>query len=140
METTTRIERATAVLAAIDANDFDAIRASYAPDCELVGPGVVLRSPDEVVGWVKVFTDAFPDLRHEVLAAIDDGETAVAEIRASGTHTAPMASPDGDIPPTGKRFQVDYVDVWRFRDGRIVSDHVYFDLYAFLTQLGLLAG
>ena len=86
-----------------------------------------------------MFTDAFPDLRHEVLATVDDGQTVVAEIRASGTHTGPMASPSGDIPPTGKRFQVDYVDVWRFRDGMVASDHVYFDMYPFLTQLGLLA-
>jgi ketosteroid isomerase-like protein len=61
-----------------------------------------------------------------------------AEARFTATHTGPLASPGGDIPPTDKPVALDYVDVTRFAGGRIASEHVYFDQVAFLSQLGLL--
>ena len=61
-----------------------------------------------------------------------------AEARFTATHTGPLASPGGDIPPTGKPVALDYVEGTRFADGRIASEHVYFDQVAFLSQLGLL--
>jgi predicted ester cyclase len=81
---------------------------------------------------------AFPDLKHQILTTVQPGDAVAAEARFTATHTGPLASPNGDIPPTGKPVTLDYVDVARFADGRITSEHIYFDQVAFLSQLGLL--
>jgi ketosteroid isomerase-like protein len=55
----------------------------------------------------------------------------------TATHTGPLVSPNGDIPPTGKPVTLDFVDVTQFAEGRIAREHIYFDQMAFLSQLGL---
>jgi ketosteroid isomerase-like protein len=125
-------------LEAIDARDLEGVRASFTGDAEIVAPGVELHGREEIEGWIRVFITAFPDLKHEARTTIETGDACVAEVRFSGTHTGPLASPDGDIDPTGKPFVLDYAHVSRFEGGRIRSDHVYFDQLTFLSQLGLL--
>lgn len=44
----------------------------------------------------------------------------------------------GDIPPTGRRTEGRYVDVFVIRDGKIVSDHLSFDGMELMEQLGLM--
>jgi len=61
-----------------------------------------------------------------------------AEVRFSGTHTGPLASPGGKIAPTGRPFAFDYLHVSRLAGDQIASDHIYFDQLGFLNQLGLL--
>jgi len=43
----------------------------------------------------------------------------------------------GDIAPTGRSIQVDYIQVLRFRGGKHVSFHLMFDQLMMLEQLGL---
>jgi hypothetical protein len=45
----------------------------------------------------------------------------------------------GDIAPTGRAVQVDYIQVLRFRGGEHVSFHLMFDQLMMLEQLGLVA-
>ena len=101
-------------------------------------PGVSLAGVDAIAEWIGVFWRAFPDLNHQVLTSLESGDLAAAEVRFSGTHTGPLASPDGDIPATGKSFSFTYTHVTKFAAGVIAADHVHFDQVTFLTQLGLL--
>ncbi len=75
-----------------------------------------------------------------ILSTAESDDTVALEARFTATHTGPLASPDGDIPPTGKAVNLAYADVLRFAGGRIRSEHVYFDQLGFLTQLGLMPG
>ena len=59
------------------------------------------------------------------------------EARVTGTHTGPQASPAGEIPPTGKPFELDYVNVAHFADGQIASETYHWDNQSFLMLLGL---
>ncbi|HLI57599.1 MAG TPA: ester cyclase [Actinomycetota bacterium] len=99
-----------------------------------------MQGPDQVAGWIQVFLTAFPDLNHDVRSVLEVDGGCAAEVRFSGTHTGPLASPNGDIPPTGKPFTFDYVHVSSLEGGRIRQDHIYFDQLGFLAQLGLLPG
>lgn len=137
---TTNTEHVVAYLKAIDAHDRDAVRNAYAEDVEIRAPGTELDGRDQAASWIDVYLRAFPDLRHEILATVEAGDTVAIEVRFTATHTGPLASPDGDIPPTGKAVSVDVADVLRFTDGRIRSEHAYVDQLSFLTQLGLLPG
>lgn len=125
-------------LGAIDAHDLDGVRACLTPDTEVVAPGVDLHGDGQVSGWIQVFISAFPDLHHEIRSVLEVPGGYAAEVRFSGTHTGPLASPGGEIPPTGKPFSFDYVHVGHVEGSRIASDHIYFDQLGFLSQLGLL--
>ena len=56
-----------------------------------------------------------------------------------GTHTGPVTMPDGtEIPPTGRRVEVQGMELVRVRDGKVVADNLYYDNLAVAAQLGLL--
>jgi hypothetical protein len=46
------------------------------------------------------------------------GDAAVEESTSTGAHHGVLHSPAGDVPPTGRRVTVDYIQVLRFRDGK----------------------
>jgi ketosteroid isomerase-like protein len=85
-------------------------------------------------GWMA----AFPDAHVEVsgLHLIDD--VAVEEGTFTGTHDGVLRSPMGDVPPTGRSVEVDYIQVLRFRDGKHCSFNLMFDRLLMLEQLGLI--
>src|SRR5579864_3194430 len=124
-------------LEAVDSHNLGAIRELYTATAQINAPGAELHGTDQILAWYGVFVRAFPDIKHEVRGPIQEADTCVLQARATGTHTGPLASPAGDIPPTGKPFVLDYVNVARFADGRIESETYYWDNQAFLTQLGL---
>jgi steroid delta-isomerase-like uncharacterized protein len=127
-------------LQAIDDHDLGRIREVLDADIDVVAPGVEFHGIDQVAGWLQVFLTAFPDLRHDVRSVLEVDGRCAAEVRFSGTHTGPLASPQGEIPATGKPFAFDYVQVSSLEQGRIRNDHIYFDQLGFLGQLGLLPG
>ena len=51
--------------------------------------------------------------------------------------TGPMQGPDGEIPPTGKSFEVDFCTVARWDNGQIVEENLFYDLVTFMRQIGL---
>jgi ketosteroid isomerase-like protein len=50
-----------------------------------------------------------------------------------------MMTPEGEMPPTGKRVEGRFVDVWAFRDGKIVGGRSYYDAAGLMAQLGVTA-
>jgi carboxymethylenebutenolidase len=42
------------------------------------------------------------------------------------------------IPPTGRRVEIPIVVVVQFREGKIVSEHIYWDQASVLVQVGLI--
>jgi hypothetical protein len=91
------------------------------------------RSPRGVGADVKA--DAASLLR-EVFDALNahdlDRVAAVAD-----EHTGPLETPDGEVPPTGRRIEIEFSVVARARDGLLVDGREYYDSMTFLTQLGL---
>jgi predicted ester cyclase len=86
------------------------------------------------IGHAQGFAQAFPDSRLEVHALIEAGDRVVVEGAYTGTHTGPLASPQGTIPATA----LPYCEMFEVSAGRIVSKHVYYDQMTFAAQLGLL--
>ena len=80
---------------------------------------------------------AFPDARLEVHAVHIVDDVAVEEGTFTGTQNGVLHGPMGDIPPTGRSVEVDYIQVLRFHDGKHVSFNLMFDRLMMLEQLGL---
>lgn len=122
------------------ADDHDTVRLAeiVTPDCELVAPGANLRGPEQIARWVQVFFDAFPDLNHPISTAVLSGDTLAVELRLKGTHTGPLLSPQGTVPPTKQAIDLREANVLTCSGERIASVHMYFDQVEFLTQVGLM--
>ena len=73
----------------------------------------------------RVFVTGLPDSRMDVTAVIESGNRVVVEGVYSGTHTGPLATPQGEVPPTGRMLRLPLCDVFEVTAGRITEIHVY---------------
>jgi ketosteroid isomerase-like protein len=119
----------------------DIFRECIAPDCEFVMPGMPrMKGAEAIRAMFQAYARAFPDFAWTSLHGIEQGDTFAGEAKYSGTHRAPLATPQGEIPPTGKVVTWQSADIVRISDGKIVSWHVYNDPLAIMAQLGVPMG
>jgi carboxymethylenebutenolidase len=79
-----------------------------------------------------------PDTEVVLLSRTVGEERLVDEMIQSFTHTIEMDYMLPGIPPTGKRVEIPVIVVVEFRDGKIASEHIYWDQASVLVQVGLL--
>jgi carboxymethylenebutenolidase len=65
-------------------------------------------------------------------------DSLVDEVLFRFTHTSEIDWMLPIIPPTGRRVEVPLVAIIRFRDGKLVHEHIYWDQASVLVQIGLL--
>jgi carboxymethylenebutenolidase len=65
-------------------------------------------------------------------------DRVVDELIDRFTHTIEMDWLLPGIPPTGRRVEIPIVVVVQFREGKIVSEHIYWDQASVLVQVGLI--
>lgn len=120
--------------------DFERIVALTAPECEwvMMPTGQKFRGPDGMRQYSQGWATAFPDGRIEEKDTIAGDNGAASEFIGRGTHTGPLMSPTGEIPPTGKRVEVPFCEIYRTKNGKIVGGGLYFDMATMLQQLGLM--
>jgi len=122
-----------------EAGDFDVTPEIFAQDVTALVPGAgLMKGIDALNAYNKVFKSAFPDARMEIAYITESGDTVIAEGFFTGTHTAPLASPKGEVPPTGKSLKVAFSDFFTFKNGKVADHRTYFDQMELLGQLGLL--
>jgi predicted ester cyclase len=123
---------------AVNARDSDA--DPWAADAEMTAPGAHVSGRDNVIGFIAVFQEAFPDLRLELKQLLTDGPAAAAEGTLRGTHDGVLPSPNGDVAPTGRALELPWAAVYATDGETLKSEHLFFDQMDFLGQLGLLPG
>lgn len=96
-----------------------------------VGESLSGRAQIRAQYWQGWF-DASSDQRLDDVDVFTAGEWTVARGVIRGTHDGRWAG----VAPTGRRFAVDVCDLVRWRDGRIVEEHLYYDRGALGAQLG----
>jgi predicted ester cyclase len=121
-------------------NDRDSAADPWAADAELLAPGGHAHGRDEIIGFLGVFQEAFPDLRLEIARLLVDGSVAAAEGTIAGTHDGVLHTPNGDVAPTGKAVEFRWAAVYAIDGDTLKSEHLFFDQLDFLGQLGLLPG
>jgi predicted ester cyclase len=82
------------------------------------------------------FYGAFPDSRWTIDDMIAEGDRVATKKTMTGTHTGDL----GDIPASGNPVTIQYVDIMRLRDGRIIEHWLCMDQLAFLQQIGAVPG
>ena len=124
--------------ATFNAHDLDGFKEVLADDVVFKAPGGMHgEGKTACAAFFGSWFAAFPNARVEVEAVHIVDDVAVEEGTFKGTQNGVLHGPMGDIPPTGRCVEVDYIQVLRFRDGKHVSFNLMFDRLTMLEQLGL---
>jgi carboxymethylenebutenolidase len=81
-----------------------------------------------------------PDTEITLLSRTVGEDRVVDELILTFTHTTQMDWMLPGVPPTGRRVEAPTVAIVEFRDGKIASEHIYWDQASVLVQVGLLDG
>lgn len=96
-------------------------------------PGVP-PTKEGVLEFFRMLRTAFPDLHMNVEDVIASGDKAVARLRTTGTHQGDFMG----VPATGKRVDVQVIDIMRFDDAGLVCEHWGLtDVMSMMQQLGV---
>jgi predicted ester cyclase len=109
---------------------------------ELFSAGLVFADRDDASlrGYAGVKTlvqrwhAGFPDMQEDILDLVAEGDRAICRFRLTGTHQGPFLG----IAATGRRIDVEGVDLYRLGGGKIVAWEYLEDTLGLLRQLGRL--
>lgn len=127
-----------------NSQDWETFNKRHADNVEVFWPG----QPEPTKGihahhleHVEFFK-TFPDNHvaknpYKILFGHGDYTCSVADF--TGTMKGPMMGPDGKlIPPTNKKFKVEFCTVAHWKDGKIVEEKLFYDQISFMKQIGLM--
>jgi steroid delta-isomerase-like uncharacterized protein len=118
--------------------DADAAAAVYEQDAVYHQFPEVFHGREAVREAVAAWFTAFPDVDWELRNLMSSGDTFIAEAIFRGTHTGPMKSDKGEIPPTGRSVEMPCCFIGRVSsNGLITEDRTYFNAATMMEQLGL---
>jgi carboxymethylenebutenolidase len=80
-----------------------------------------------------------PDTKLTPISRTVGENQLVDEMHFSFTHTREMPWMLPGVAPTNRRVEVALVAIVRFREGKLVHEHIYWDQASVLKQLGLLS-
>jgi steroid delta-isomerase-like uncharacterized protein len=115
--------------------NWDVFDELHAPDFVNLSapPGV----PSDLAGgkmFLGAFLNAFPDCHVTIDDMIAEGDRVVTKKTFTRTHSTEF----NGIPATGRRVTLQYVDILRVCDGKIVEHWLSMDQMSFMQQLGVL--
>ena len=121
--------------AANNQNKLDALDAIVAQD--LISHSALPGLPPGLAGGKaahQFFMGAFPDTQTTTEDLIAEGDKVMERYTARGTHKGEFMG----APPTGKKFAVESIVIYRFANGKIVEMWGLNDSQGLMTQLGLM--
>lgn len=126
-----------------NSQDWDTFDKRHTQDVAVFWPG----QPDptwgrhdhkaEAIEFFKTFPDNHIDnAPYKVL--FGQGEWTCSVARFTGTMKGPMRGTDGKmIPPTNKKFEIEFCTIAHWRNGEIVEEKLFYDLVGMLRQIGV---
>jgi steroid delta-isomerase-like uncharacterized protein len=122
----------------INARDIDGFGEHLADDFveHEMTPGLAPTKAG-VKTFFRMQLTAFPDLRMDVEDVVANGDKVVARVRYTGTNLGEFMG----MPATGKRVDVQLIDMFRFGEDGFVREHWgVMDALAMMQQLGAAPG
>jgi steroid delta-isomerase-like uncharacterized protein len=93
--------------------------------------GVEADSREAMKAVMTGLRDSYPDLNVTITDSRFAADRGFVNWTFTGTNTGP-----GDMPPTGKAVELSGYTVLHFDGDQIAHEEVYFDMLAWMTQLG----
>jgi carboxymethylenebutenolidase len=93
---------------------------------------------EEIRAFYRFIPQMPPDAEIQLISRTVGQSRIVDEFIFKCTHTVIMDFFLPGVAPTGRRIEVPHVAIIQFRDGKIESEHIYWDQASVLVQVGLL--
>lgn len=90
--------------------------------------------PEGVKSLIRFLRGWFADLTYTIEDSAQQGDTVWFRMKARGTNTGSIMG----HPPTGRRMEIDVIDIVRFRDGRMIAHWGVPDQFGLMRQMGFL--
>jgi steroid delta-isomerase-like uncharacterized protein len=119
---------------AFNTGDEAVIDELVAPDFVEHQNGAQGHGPDALRRIVRGLRASFPDLQLQIEDTAESGDDVWTRLRGHGTDTGGVAG----RPPSGRRIEVDVIDIIRFRDGRMAEHWGVADRLGMLQQVGVI--
>src|ERR1700761_8596833 len=119
----------------MDSQEFERLADVMHEDVRWDGGGVVAIGPQAIGDMLRAFYTAFPDLRHEVVATVEEGAAMAVEMRVIGTHEGAFPTPVGEIAGTGNHVDWAAGSFIRVADGKVTSWRAYIEVIDILAQI-----
>jgi len=124
-------------LAAYARNDIEGVVATLDPSYVVHGPFAGTAEGREA--GRKTFETAFKvftDQKVKILNIMTKGDTVASEYMWTATFTGPLQTPQGTIPPNGRRLEFAAAEFFRVNSkGLITEERAYYDSYGIVKQL-----
>lgn len=131
MDHTSTLRRAYYLITAHDIDAFGELLAEDFVEHEEL-PGGTPPTREGVEGFFRMQIAGFPDLAMTVEDVVDGGDKVVARVRLTGTNDGEFMG----MPPTGRKVDVQVIDIMRFADDGLVHEHWgVFDAMTMMRQL-----
>jgi steroid delta-isomerase-like uncharacterized protein len=108
---------------------------------EIISPDYINHNwPAPVRGYegfkavINQFFDAFPDMKITVKHVLGDDDMVSTYGFWTGTNNGPFMG----MPATGKQVRIEYMDLWKLKNGKAVENWVQMDNAAIMQQLGFM--
>src|ERR1700745_3853451 len=125
-------------LASFNGHAEQALNQPHSDDIKFNAPGgFKATNAKEATAYATTWLKAFPDGKMKVRSEIISGPWVVQEILMEGTHTAPLESPTGAVPPTYKKVVGYGVQLLRVENGKIAEARIYFAQLDQISTRGL---
>ena len=98
-------------------------------------PNATCVGPDAIGAYFEATFAAVPDFHIEIIGLAEQGDDVFVQWRITGTHSG--AAWQG-IAPTGKSIELDGIDHFVVRGGKVESNFVVFDQLQFARQIGMM--
>jgi steroid delta-isomerase-like uncharacterized protein len=133
-------EAASALILAYNDKDWTRAKASITPTFlyEEIATGRRVEGADQTIEAWKGWAQAFPDSTGSIdRTHVAGNDTVVLELTWRGTHRGPLATPAGNIGPTGKQIEVRAVAIVEIAGEKARTQRHFFDMATLLQQLGV---
>jgi len=115
--------------------DLSVVDECVAPDFIEHQNGSQGSGPVALKNVIKGLHDSFSDVKLTIDDVVAVGDDVWVRARGTGHNDRPVMG----RPPTGRDFEIDIIDVIRFRDGKMVAHWGVADRLGMIQQLGLMA-
>jgi steroid delta-isomerase-like uncharacterized protein len=108
---------------------------------ELISPDAIfhvagraepMRGPAGYLAIIGMMRGGFPDIQWTLEETIAEGDKVAARFTMRGTHEGTFYG----VPPTGKKIEVNAMNIYRFSNSEILEEHGQPDLLGLLQQIG----
>lgn len=118
--------------AEMDRQDLDAISKMITPNFRLHFSGSPEGDFTAAKGMLDMFFAALPDLRHEILDLIGEGDRVAVRLQVLATHQGELMG----VPASGKPVDIESSNVFRFEGDKIAEQWATADMLSMLRQIG----